>query len=306
VPFVGADLAARGLGQLLRVPGTRNTKYDPAPLVELLHFDPATRYALAELKALLPPVEPPAPHPAPRPAAPIARQRGESLIATFNAAHNVRDLWTSYGGTIRGDTGACNCGVAHDNTTQTSFTSEGQIVFYTTRCGWAPSRTDRNGRPIADAFDLYAIVEHNGDKKAAVAALRSQEPRRAPNYPTHPVEAGERRHSAPGAAEARRLEAERKREQRRRATVATMDAVHERLQTDAELRRCPSYGAVLRELLNIAGGHIRCRPSVAPNRVFVNLTPAFGSKGRFGGAWPLRLPPEWHRQGQATHQIAAP
>jgi hypothetical protein len=47
---LGADIASAEPARILRLPGSRNWKYDPAPIVRVVHFDPAVRYALNELE----------------------------------------------------------------------------------------------------------------------------------------------------------------------------------------------------------------------------------------------------------------
>jgi DNA-binding CsgD family transcriptional regulator len=54
VARVGGDAGAKDLARVLRVPGTRNYKYDPARRVEYERCDLDRAYALADLLALLP------------------------------------------------------------------------------------------------------------------------------------------------------------------------------------------------------------------------------------------------------------
>lgn len=56
---VGADRSGWDLSQLLRPPGTRNRKYDPAPAVKLLELDEGVSYHPRELDLALPPAEEP-------------------------------------------------------------------------------------------------------------------------------------------------------------------------------------------------------------------------------------------------------
>lgn len=51
---IGADTSGFDLSQLLRVPGTKNHKYEGSPLVEVRDLDGALSYAPAELEKLLP------------------------------------------------------------------------------------------------------------------------------------------------------------------------------------------------------------------------------------------------------------
>ena len=249
VKHMGGDKAASDIGRVLRVPGSLNCKPEygtPRPVV-LLDLRNDRRYDVADLEALLP-----APEPAPAPAArAVVRQEpatgprtgrasASEVIARFNAEHSVESLLASYGATRTGDGHACNCGVAHSHDTQLAVTSGGLVVFFSARCQWAPARTDRNGRPIADAFDLYVMVEHTGDKTAALKAI-------------NPIA---------GASAALRLrEAERKREARRDDATETLQAARDRAAEDTELRPCDR--AVLHALLTTAGHKAWCRPSKA-------------------------------------------
>lgn len=83
VPFMGADIGAKDLRRILRVPGTINHKkaYQPNnPLVTFVHYDPDRRYRLDDLAALLPKPEP-KPEPAPRPV--TVRATGETVVKTY-------------------------------------------------------------------------------------------------------------------------------------------------------------------------------------------------------------------------------
>lgn len=54
VRYVNADLAVRDLARILRVPDTKNHKYNPPKDVEMVDFTPANQYTLIELQAALP------------------------------------------------------------------------------------------------------------------------------------------------------------------------------------------------------------------------------------------------------------
>jgi hypothetical protein len=53
VAFVGGDPGAKDLARVLRVPGTRNLKYDHRPVVSIVHADLSCLYDLDALEALL-------------------------------------------------------------------------------------------------------------------------------------------------------------------------------------------------------------------------------------------------------------
>jgi hypothetical protein len=52
--LLGGDVAVGEPARILRLPWTRNHKYDPARFVELAHLDPNCRYNLSEFDPLLP------------------------------------------------------------------------------------------------------------------------------------------------------------------------------------------------------------------------------------------------------------
>jgi hypothetical protein len=217
------------------------------PVPPLPAPEPVT--ALAPVPALTPRQE--------RPTSPrTGRANPSQVIARFNAEHSAEELLSRYGATRTRDGWACNCGVAHEHETQLIVTDQGRIVFFSARCRWAPSRTDRNGRPVADAFGLYALLEHGGDRTAALRAYNPIAPRQGRPAP----EEAERRQSDP---EARAREAARKRQARRAAVATTLQAVRDRAAQDPDLAAGPTIAAVLRELLAVAGERDWCRPSVA-------------------------------------------
>ena len=184
----------------------------------------------------------------------------KELIAAFNCDHPIEALLGGYGATQTRDGWACGCGVAHTHATQFAVTSGNRAVFFSPRCRWAPGRTDRNGRPGADSFDLFTTVEYRGDKAAALRALRAVEPPRPRDFPTSPDEV-DRRQSDGGRVEARRRDAERKREARRSEADATLQEVRDRAAEDTRLSPCER--AVLHALLECAGTRDWCRPSKA-------------------------------------------
>lgn len=58
VSYIGADAGASDLARVLRLPGTKNYKYDPPRPVEFLWCDFSAIFSLDELSARLPPPEP--------------------------------------------------------------------------------------------------------------------------------------------------------------------------------------------------------------------------------------------------------
>ena len=179
------------------------------------------------------PTPPPLPPPTPRPTATTILSAGEAgggvrdVIKAFNREHPIDQLLRSYGAQHTRDGWACNCGVAHTHETQIAVTSGGNAIFFSARCAWATTRTDRNGRPVADSFDLFTIVEHHGDKSAALRALRGKQPR---------------------PSDAERQRASRERQQQRLSEAQAL--IRDRAAEDAELVSRPTVRAVLAALLD--------------------------------------------------------
>ncbi len=266
VEVVGGDRASRDLVRMLRVPGTLNSKYHPPRPVILLRLDLDAHYDLDALerhvRARLPPLPPPPIMPAQVGSLAPANNSGsvKELIAAFNHEHPAEQLLAAYGATRTRAGWACTCGVNHSHETQIGVLSGGRLVFFSPRCAWAPARTDRNGRPIADSFDLFTIVEHGGDKAAALRALRTAGSTRPNNFPSAPVDR-DRRETDAAQAEARRRDALQKRETRRHEAATTLQAVRDRAAKDGTLTPCER--AVLLALLDVAGERDWCRPSKA-------------------------------------------
>ncbi len=186
---------------------------------------------LADLKPT--PTPPPLPPPTPRPTATTTLSAGEAggsvrdVIKAFNREHPIDQLLRSYGAQHTRDGWACNCGVAHTHETQIAVTNGGNAIFFSARCAWATTRTDRNGRPVSDSFDLFTIVEHRGNKSDALRALRGKQPR---------------------PSDAERQRASRERQQQRLAEKR--NAILDRAAEDAELVSQPTKRAVLAALLD--------------------------------------------------------
>ncbi len=179
------------------------------------------------------PTPPPLPPPTPRPTATTTLSAGEAggsvrdVIKAFNREHPIDQLLRSYGAQHTRDGWACNCGVAHTHETQIAVTNGGNAIFFSARCAWATTRTDLNGRPVSDSFDLFTIVEHRGNKSDALRALRGKQPR---------------------PSDAERQRASRERQQQRLAEKR--NAILDRAAEDAELVSQPTKRAVLAALLD--------------------------------------------------------
>jgi len=95
VYFTGADKSVHDLARVLRVPGTKNYKYDPAPDVVFVECDLTRVYELADLVKLLPEPEP-EPERVSAPCAPVDATDQELLDAAFSNPVNgakIKALW---------------------------------------------------------------------------------------------------------------------------------------------------------------------------------------------------------------------
>lgn len=88
---LGGDLASVDAARILRPVGTRNHKYSPPSLVDLVQLDPSRCYQPEKLVGELP-----APSPRPAPGSPtgrrVARTEADRLLLTVSAAEYVRVL----------------------------------------------------------------------------------------------------------------------------------------------------------------------------------------------------------------------
>lgn len=156
---VGADESVHDLVRILRVPGTRNFKYDPPRPVQFISCDLDRLYSLPALTAHLPPVHEAEPQFKCEP-----RQRATS-IERFNESNDVGDVLSRYGyrwtGTRRmvsPDSGSARPGVTIDAETNRAFVHTG-------------------GDPLSDGywkrpFDVIKILECGGDFHRALKAIR--------------------------------------------------------------------------------------------------------------------------------------
>lgn len=156
---IGADESVHDLTRILRVPGTRNFKYDPPPPVQFLACDLTRQYTLQALTAHIPPMHEAAP-----------RLRGEPSrrsrsIEAYNAATDIGALLERYGyrwqGTrrmISPDSGSARAGVTIDTDTNRAYVHTG-------------------GDPLCDGywkrpFDVIKALECNGDFQKALETIR--------------------------------------------------------------------------------------------------------------------------------------
>lgn len=210
--------------------------------------------AVAGLPLNSAPPEPPKvePKPAERASVKILQIGGPSPIEQFNASHDIADLLSSYGAVETRDGWACNCGVQHSHETQLTITSQGKLVSYSTNCGWAPHYLSGQ---CQDAFGLYCLVEHNGNVKAAVAALLPPKAEKKVSDQINQIA------PTPAQIEARRKDAERKRAARRQAAADLRADVMGRAAVDAEM---PPQAMTLLDIhLTVAGQRGWHRASVA-------------------------------------------
>jgi hypothetical protein len=159
VTLVGGDGGAKDLCRVLRVPGSLNFKYNPPRAVTWLRCDLGLTYPLRTLTACLPPVKVRTVEPV-RHVAPVG---GAQPIQAFNESTDVGALLEQHGYTWHGQYKMLS-----------PYSSTGQ-----------PGVTIRDNRayvhhgsdPLCDGywkrpFDVVCILDHGGDFKRALAAIR--------------------------------------------------------------------------------------------------------------------------------------
>ena len=91
--YLGADASAAEPARVLRLPGTRNFKYTPPPLVTIEHFDPDHRINVSELTDWLPPLPREAARPAdPAPGEPIKAGGRNTHLASLAGSMRRRGM----------------------------------------------------------------------------------------------------------------------------------------------------------------------------------------------------------------------
>ena len=197
VRHVGADHSACDLARVLRVPGTRNGKYDPPRPVSFIRCEldqphdnqELMRYILdartAELER-----EPPGEPAQGRPSA------GESPIERYNRETNIRDLLRAYGYTLVGTRYFVRPGKdpkegvsgTIDDANNRAYTFSSNDPAYDPR-DVSPSGAGCTLRP----FDVLCRLSFGGDAKAAVRWLtqgeKAGQPGPAQNGSAPPAEA---------------------------------------------------------------------------------------------------------------------
>lgn len=158
---IGADHTVHDLTRVLRVPGTRNYKYDPAPMVEYKTYDLTRQYELRHLTQHLPAIE----------EEPPRCKKPDSLhstsISDYNRDTDIDDLLSRYGYKRHGryrmispHSGSGRDGVSIDPDRNKAFVHTGSD-------------------PLCDGywhtpFDVFCCLEHNGDFEKALKALRGR------------------------------------------------------------------------------------------------------------------------------------
>jgi hypothetical protein len=155
---VGADKNVHDLVRILRVPGTRNFKYDPPPPVVFVSCDLDLTYSLPALTAHLPPIHEAEPkfNDPPRKANSIEKFNQHNDIGAMLERYGYR--WDGQRRMISPDSGSARAGVTVDTDTNRAFVHTG-------------------GDPLCDGywkrpFDVLLILECNGDFKRALEAIR--------------------------------------------------------------------------------------------------------------------------------------
>lgn len=156
---ISADPTVHDLVRILRVPGTRNFKYDPAPQVAFLACDLDRTYALPALTAHLPAVHE---------AEPRFRNdppRKANSIEQFNAANDIGDLLTRYGYRWAGqrrmispNSGSARPGVTIDGDNNRAFVHTGGDVL-----------SDGYWKK---PFDVVRLLDCGGDFRKALETIR--------------------------------------------------------------------------------------------------------------------------------------
>jgi hypothetical protein len=156
---IGADPSVHDLVRILRVPGTKNFKYDPAPAVQFLQCDLDQQYSLQALTAHLPPVheaEPRFKNDPPRKANTIDKFNAANDIAQLLAARGYRSAGTRR--MISPDSGSARPGVTIDSDTNRAYVHTG-------------------GDVLADGywkkpFDVIRLLDCGGDFDKALEAIK--------------------------------------------------------------------------------------------------------------------------------------
>jgi len=197
VRHVGADPSACDLARVLRVPGTRNGKYDPPRPVSFIRCELAPhdnqelmRYVLDARTAELEREQ------AREPAKERANEERLTPIQAYNQATNIRDLLRAYGYTLVGTRYFVRPGKQPrdgisgtiDDANNRAYTFSSNDPAYDPR-DTSPSGMGCTLRP----FDLLCRLSFGGDVKAAVRWLtqgaKAGQPRAAQNGSAPPAEA---------------------------------------------------------------------------------------------------------------------
>jgi len=197
VRHVGADPSACDLARVLRVPGTRNGKYDPPRPVSFIRCEldqphdnqELMRYILdartAELER-----EPPGEPAQGRPSA------GESPIERYNRETNIRDLLRAYGYTLVGTRYFVRPGKDPKEGVSGTIDDANNraYTFSSNDPAYDPANTSPSGAGCTlRPFDLLCRLSFGGDAKAAVRWLtqgaKAGQPGPAQNGSAPPAEA---------------------------------------------------------------------------------------------------------------------
>ena len=192
VKFVGGDDGAKDLARVLRVPGTPNRKkaYAPNyPLVEFTHLDYFIEYTISELENCLPAiVETERKQPARRDfmLAQAAQDCGtvpnlgmaptytptptNNIVAAYNAAHSVTAMLDRYGYPRYGDRYMRPGGEIGTNTPGVVVDlAKNKVIIHSSN----DPLFDEDYHPRSP-FDIFCILEHDGDYGAALEAAATE------------------------------------------------------------------------------------------------------------------------------------
>ena len=158
VHLVGGDPGVHDLARVLRVPGSRNFKYDPPRMVEWIRCDLDCVYPLLALTAHLPPVSV-------RTTEPIRMPHKVSNISEYNDRNDVAALLEARGYRWQGRYKMLS---PYSSTGQAGVTVDQDSNRVFVHHGSDPLHDGYWKRP----FDVIRILDHHGDFKQALASIR--------------------------------------------------------------------------------------------------------------------------------------